>query len=84
VTVSIVDANGMPIRYGAESEALSSILSIDAVRGFYALGATRMELLDWLLILAFLGGLAIPAGHLTLGWMVRRAVKNKAELNSHT
>ena len=25
-----------------------------------------------------------PVGHLTLGWMVRRAVKNKAELNSHT
>lgn len=83
VTVSIVDANGMPIRYGAESDVLSSIVSIDAVRGFYALGATRIQLLDVLLIMAFFGALAIPIGHLTLGWLIKRAVKSDGGLGPH-
>jgi hypothetical protein len=83
VTVSISDPNGRSIRYGAQSDVLSSIVSIDAIRGFYALGATRIQLLDILLILAFFGGLAIPIGHLTLGWMVRRAVKDQSDLKPH-
>jgi predicted CXXCH cytochrome family protein len=72
VTVSVAAPDGRLIRYGAQSDVLSSIVSIDSIKGFYALGATRIHLIDIAIILAFLGGAAIPIGHLTLGWFVRR------------
>ena len=79
VTVSIAGPDGRTIRYGAQSDVLSSIVSIDSIRGFYALGATRIHLLDIALIMAFFGGLAIPVGHKTLGWFVRRLHRNAKE-----
>ena len=58
--------------YGANADVLNSAISIESVSGFYAIGGTRIELLDILLILAILGGLAVPVGHLTLGWIFKR------------
>ncbi len=80
VTVSIVGADGRPLRHGAQQEVLNSAISIDSVGGFYALGGTRIKLLDWLLALALLGGIAVPAGHQTLRWLLSRyARKIRAE-----
>ncbi|MBI4292674.1 MAG: hypothetical protein HY661_14455 [Betaproteobacteria bacterium] len=75
VTVSIVGPDGRPVRYGAQKEVLNSIISVDSVGGFYAIGGTRIVLLDWLLALAFLGGISVPVGHLTLNWLFRRYAK---------
>ena len=62
VTISVVGPDGRRVRVGANPDVLSSVISIDAVRGFYAIGGTRIMLLDILLVLAFLGGLAVPIG----------------------
>src|ERR1039457_962419 len=57
VTVSIVGPDGRRVRYGAKPEVLNSVISVDSVGGFYAIGGTRIKLLDWLLALAVLGGI---------------------------
>ncbi len=75
VTVSIVGPDGRPVRYGAQPEVLNSIISVDSLSGFYAIGGTRIKLLDWLLVLAVLGGIGVPIGHLTINWFVRRYAK---------
>lgn len=71
VTVSISGPDGRKQRVEADSEVLSSAISVDSIRGFYAPGGTRIRLLDGLLVLAIAGGLAIPAGHIALGKFLR-------------
>jgi predicted CXXCH cytochrome family protein len=75
VTISIVGSDGRPVRYGAQPEVLNSAISVDSVGGFYAIGGTRIVLLDWLLALALLGGVSVPVGHMTLNWLFRRYAK---------
>jgi hypothetical protein len=75
VTVSITRPDGRKQRFEADSEVLSSIFSVDSVSGFYAPGGTRIKLLDYLLVLAILGGLAVPVVHITLGRIVRKQAR---------
>jgi predicted CXXCH cytochrome family protein len=75
VTVSIVGPDGRTVRHGAKPEVLNSMISVDSVGGFYAIGGTRIKLLDWLLALAVLGGIGAPLGHLTINWLVKRYAK---------
>jgi hypothetical protein len=75
VTVSVVGADGRPLRYGANPEVLNSVISVDSVGGFYAIGGTRIKLLDWLLVLAVMGGIGGPLGHMTVRWLFRRYAK---------
>jgi len=75
VTVSIVGPDGRPVRYGAQHEVLNSMISVDSVGGFYAIGGTRIKLLDMLLVLALLAGVGVPVGHLTIAWLFRRYAK---------
>jgi len=75
VTVSIVGPDGRPVRYGAQPEVLSSMISVDSLGGFYAIGGTRIKLLDWLLALAVLGGIGAPLGHMTVRWLFKRYAK---------
>ena len=44
-------------------------MSVNSVSGFYAIGGTRIKLLDVLLVIAFFGGISVPIGHLTLKWL---------------
>jgi hypothetical protein len=44
---------------------------VDTISDFYAPGGTRIKLLDGLLILGLVGGLAIPLGHMTIGRYLR-------------
>ena len=75
VTISIVGPDGRPVRYGAQPEVLNSIISVDSLGGFYAIGGTRIKLLDWLLALAVLGGIGAPLGHMTVRWLFKRYAK---------
>lgn len=77
VTVSILGPDGRPLRQAVRKEVLSSVISIDSMGGFYAVGGTRIKLLDVLLILSVLGGLAVPIGHQSLKWMVRIYLKRR-------
>lgn len=72
VTLSIVGPDGRPVRYEAQKEVLSDPLSVDALRGFYAIGGTRIGLLDALLALALFAGLSVPVVHLAIRWLMRR------------
>ena len=72
VTVSIAGPDGRPVRYGANKEVLNSVISVDSVGGFYAIGATRIKLLDILFLLSLFSGIAVPVGHLTAKWAFRR------------
>jgi hypothetical protein len=71
VTISLVQPQGQRLRYGANADVLNSPISLESVGGFYAIGATRIKLLDILVILAILGGLGFAVGHLTLGWIFK-------------
>jgi hypothetical protein len=79
VTVSMVSAEGKPLRYKAQKEVLGSVLTVDALREFYAVGGTRNVLLDALLVLAVLGGLAVPIGHQILKKIITRQLAREAQ-----
>jgi hypothetical protein len=72
VTISVVGPDGRRVKVGANPDVLSSVISLDSVSGFYAIGGTRIVLLDVLLILAILAGIGVPAGHMTMGWLFKR------------
>jgi hypothetical protein len=75
VTVSIARPDGRKVRYQADSEVLNSLVSVETVNDFYTLGGTRIRLLDNLLVLGLIGGLAIPFGHMTIGRYLRKKQK---------
>ena len=75
VTVSISRPDGRKVRYKADKDILSSMTSVDSIGEFYVLGGTRIKLLDVLVVLSLIGGLAIPLGHIALG----RVLKKKTE-----
>ena len=72
VTISLVGPDGRRVGYGANADVLNSAFSVDSVSGFYAIGGTRIKLLDILLILAVVGGVGIAVGHVALGWLFKR------------
>ena len=79
VAISIVSPDGRPLRYGAQKEVLNSARSVDSVGGFYAIGGTRIKLLDTLLVLALVAGIGVPTGHLSLKWLFRKYLKKSDE-----
>lgn len=66
VTISIVRPDGRPLRFAADSEVLESPVSVGSVGGFYAIGGTRIRLLDALFVLALVAGIAVPFGHMAM------------------
>jgi hypothetical protein len=79
VTVSIARSDGRKQRYQADSEVLNSVVSVDSVSDFYALGSTRVRLLDRLLVLGLVAGLAIPLGHMSMGRYLRKNASKEHE-----
>jgi hypothetical protein len=79
VTVSLVSVDGKPIRYNAQKEVLGSVLSVDSLREFYAVGGTRNVLLDILLILALIAGVSVPIGHQLLKRIVKKQLARDAQ-----
>ena len=71
VTISLVGPQGRRVGYGANADVLNSVISVNSISGFYAIGGTRIHILDILLILAILGGVGIAVGHVALGWIFR-------------
>ncbi len=41
---------------------------MESVRGFYAIGSTRIKLLDILLVLVVVGSILGPLAHMTVKW----------------
>lgn len=72
VTLSVLGPDGKRVSYEAHKEVLHSPTSVDSVRGFYAMGGTRIQALDVLLGLALVGGLSAPIGHMVMRKLSRR------------
>ena len=72
VTISIAGPDGRRIRQEASPGVLTSVISTNTVGGFYAIGATRIGLLDVLVVLALMGGLGFAVAHATGRWFFRR------------
>lgn len=65
VVLTMAGPDGRALRQGVEKEVLTSVTSLGSLRGFYAIGSTRIKLLDYLLVLVILGVLCLPIAHLT-------------------
>lgn len=75
VVLTMAGPDGRPMRHGVEKEVLNSLTAIGSLRGFYAIGSTRIQLLDYLLVLVLLGVLCVPVAHYT----VHRMFKSRRE-----
>lgn len=84
VTLTIAGPDGRPLRHGVQQNVLTSLTSIDSVRGFYAIGASRIQLLDVLLVLVVLGAIAVPSAHMSLKWYFRRRRAQEVAAQSTT
>ncbi len=71
VTLSLVGPDGRRVRFEAQPEVLHNAKSLDSLAGFYAIGGTRIGVMDTLLALAVLAGIGAPVLHLIL----RRALR---------
>jgi hypothetical protein len=72
VAVSVAGPAGIPIHYDASKDVLSSVLSIDSVGGFYAIGGSRITFLDWLFVFALVGAIGWSVAHCAARWAFRR------------
>jgi len=72
VAVSVTGPDGRPRRHTAQKQVLGSALAVESLPEFYAIGGTRSTFLDVLFLIALLGGIAFPAGHMTVRWLYRK------------
>jgi len=72
VTLTIASPDGRPIRHGVQKDVLNSLAATESVRGFYAIGSTRIKLLDYALLLVLLAGIGGPVAHMAVKWLFRR------------
>jgi len=71
VVLTMAGPDGRALRQGVEKEVLTSATSLGSLRGFYAIGSTRIKLLDYLLVLVILGVLCVPIAHLSVNRMFK-------------
>lgn len=72
VVLSIAGPDGRALRHDVDHRVLSSLTAIESVRGFYAIGANRIRLLDVLLVLVVAGSVGGVLAHMTIKWATRR------------
>jgi mono/diheme cytochrome c family protein len=66
VFVVIQKADGKRSIFKAKPDVLNSVYTILPVSKFYALGSSSITLFDILFIIALIGGIAVPIGHISL------------------
>jgi hypothetical protein len=66
VSIVLFKSDGRPTFHNAKQEVLGSIFTILPASQFYVLGGTRIGLLDIIGIIAVLGGIAFPIGHIAI------------------
>jgi len=80
VMVSMTGPDGRLLRHDAKKGILNSAGSIESVGGFYAIGSTRIKVLDILLVLTLAAGIGIPIAHFSLRWIFRRSREKQAAM----
>lgn len=78
VSLTIAGPDGRPIRHDVQKDVLTSLLATESVRGFYAIGSTRIKLLDYLFLFVMLGAISVPIGHMTIKRLFK-GVRDKLE-----
>ncbi len=78
VVLTVAGPDGRALRTDVDKQVLNSLVAMDSVRGFYAIGATRIKLLDWLLVAVVLGSIGGVLGHMTLKWATKRMRERQA------
>ena len=78
VSVTMAGPDGRPLRHDASVGVLNSIESVGSVGGFYAIGSTRIKLLDILLLMALGAGILLPLAHLSVKLMSERKREREA------
>jgi len=73
VTLTIASPDGRPIRHAVQKDVLNSLAAMESVRGFYAIGSTRIKLLDYALVVVLLAGFGGPLVHMTIKWLFRKS-----------
>jgi hypothetical protein len=73
VILSIAGSDGRPLRHPVRKDVLSSLTALESVRGFYAIGSTRIKLLDTLLLIVVAGSIGGPLAHMTIKRLFRGA-----------
>lgn len=66
IFVLIKRAEGKPQILRAKADVLNSVYTIIPASKFYALGSTNIKLFDILFVIALIGGIAVPIGHIGL------------------
>lgn len=77
VILTVAGPDGRPLRHGVQKDVLISPTSVRSVSGFYAIGSTRIKLLDYLLVLVVLASLSLPIVHMTVRWLFKRAIEKR-------
>jgi mono/diheme cytochrome c family protein len=72
VVLTMAGADGRPMRQEVDKDVLNSVTSIGLLRGFYTIGSSRIQFLDYLLVLVVLGVSCVPLAHYTVHRMFRR------------
>jgi predicted CXXCH cytochrome family protein len=78
VSVTMAGPDGRPLRHDASLGVLTSVESIGSVGGFYAIGSTRIKLLDTLLLMALGAGILLPLAHLSVKLISERKRRRQA------
>ncbi len=79
VKVEINKEGAKPVKLETDSKVLNSAYAIPNISDFYVLSLTKIKVLDMLFILALLGGIAVPIGHITLRILTAPIRRKKRE-----
>lgn len=64
VSLTMAGPDGRPLRHTVQKDVLTSLLATQSIRGFYAIGSTRIKWLDVLLVLVVAGACCVPLVHM--------------------
>ena len=79
VSLSTLGPDGERARYETQKDVLHALTSIESVRGFYAMGGTRIQMLDIVLGLALVGGISAPLGHFVMRKIMRNVTRKEQD-----
>jgi len=87
VSLTIAGPDGQPLRHMVQKDVLTSLLATQSIRGFYAIGSTRIQWLDILLVLVVIGSCCVPLAHMGMNRLFknfreRQDAQKLADLNA--
>jgi hypothetical protein len=87
VSLTIAGPDGRPLRHTVQKDVLTSLLATQSIRGFYAIGSTRIKWLDVLLVMVVLGACCVPLAHMGVnylfkGFRAKQEAQRLADLNT--